>query len=137
MGIEGVFCCCRLGGDQLDVWYSGGLFWDLEMRRFFSFRSSSASSGGKENPAPPAPNDENVYWETPGENVNRSAADLGGQGKSRVSKVSGSPHLRRSLSFSSPGSGGAEGKCSFAGGLSGFLSDDTNLPHQVAERLSQ
>ncbi|MQM07427.1 hypothetical protein Taro_040263 [Colocasia esculenta] len=105
------------------------------MRRFFSFRSSSASSGGKENPGPPT--DVNVYWETPGENAPRDTAGAGGSGKSRSSRASGSPHLRRSLSFSSPGSSGFEGKCNFAGDVGAYLSDDANLPGQVAEGITQ
>ncbi|XP_042513120.1 myosin-13-like [Macadamia integrifolia] len=60
------------------------------MRKLFFFRSS-ASSSGNSNPAPPTPNSEKVFWETPWENGVNNASDKG-------SAPSG---LRRSLSFSS------------------------------------
>uniref|UniRef100_A0A1D1YTD6 FYVE and coiled-coil domain-containing protein 1 n=1 Tax=Anthurium amnicola TaxID=1678845 RepID=A0A1D1YTD6_9ARAE len=98
------------------------------MRKFFSFRSSSAPSGEKEKTLPSAPKDENVYWETPGENVSRNAEGADVRIKKQTSKASsGSPHLRRSLSFSSstPYSSWVDGQCD---------SGCANLPHRSAER---
>ncbi|CAA7395467.1 unnamed protein product [Spirodela intermedia] len=104
------------------------------MRRFFSFRSSS-SSEGKENPVPSVTNDENVFWEANRENFPRNAIGAEIRSKSPTSKASDSPHLRRSLSFSSstPYSREIEGRCNSYRNLSGSLSDYSNIPHQSVE----
>lgn len=104
------------------------------MRRFFSFRSSSPSEG-KGNPVPSVTNDENVFWEANRENFPRNAVGAEIRSKSQTSKAPDSPHLRRSLSFSSstPNSREIEGRCNSSRNLSGSLSDYSNIPHQSVE----
>ncbi|XP_072997776.1 uncharacterized protein [Typha latifolia] len=110
------------------------------MRRFFSFRSSVAGNGNT-NAAPPESNHKTKEEKIPtGEIVclsSQTPDESGFKSRKRYSnsKDSSNPHLRRSLSFSSPAAYGdlEEGELNFSGNLSGSSSTCLSAPHHIGK----
>uniref|UniRef100_A0A1D1ZES8 Myosin-11 n=1 Tax=Anthurium amnicola TaxID=1678845 RepID=A0A1D1ZES8_9ARAE len=71
------------------------------MRKFFSFRSPTASNG-KDDPVPLRPNPDNIFWETPWENSTDNFAGAEVQERFQTNEESSTSCPQRSASFSSP-----------------------------------